>query len=133
MSTIVEPSGECGARKWHTRTRISPTASELKILNLVAQTLYEDGQENIETESAGIRLWHYNCVIYATAAAWLLKTGKAKERNDKQTTQRSGNSKKEIALVRREISIASAEMYRLQNNGKLTKKGKKNQKHKRGK
>ena len=40
---------------------------------------------------------------------------------------------KEIALVRREISIASAEMYRLQNNRKLTKKGKKNQKHKRGK
>ena len=135
MSTIVEPSEECGARKSHTRTRISPTASELKILNSVAQTLWEDGQENIETESGGIRLWHNNCVIYATAAVWLLKTGNAKERNDKQTTQRSaktpnwlGKLEKEMALVRREISIASAEMYRLQNNGKLTKKGKKNQK-----
>ena len=136
MSTIVEPSGEFGARKWHTRTRISPTASELKILNTVAYTLWEECQENIETESAGIRLWHYNCVIYATAAAWLLKTGKAKERNDKQMTERSAKIpnwlrklEKEIAQVRREISIASAEIYRLQNNGKLTKKGKKNQKH----
>ena len=39
MSTIVEPSGVFGARKWHTRTRISPTASEIKILNMVAYTL----------------------------------------------------------------------------------------------
>ena len=56
MSTIVEPSGEFGARKWHKRTRISPTASELKILNTVAHTLWEECQENIEIESAGIRL-----------------------------------------------------------------------------
>ena len=67
MSTIVEPSGGFGARKWHTRTRISPTASELNILNTVAHTLWEDGQENIETESAGIRLWqYYEILAYKT-------------------------------------------------------------------
>ena len=63
MSTIVEPSGKFGARKWHARTRISPTAPELKILNTVAHTLWQDGQENIETESTGIRLWHYNDIL----------------------------------------------------------------------
>ena len=34
----------------------------------------------------------------------------------------------ELSQVRREISIASAEIHRLQHHGKLTRKGKKNQK-----
>ena len=61
-------------------------------------------QRNIETECAGIQLWHYNCVMYATAAAWLLKTGKAKERNDKQMTERSAKIPNWLRKLEKEIS-----------------------------
>lgn len=72
-------------------------------------------------------LWYYN------------RHGIAKESNGQRATSNNNNSKnkswiptcvkkieKEIKEIRRDISVATAELKRLQIYGKLTKKGRKN-------
>ena len=69
-------------------------------------------------------------------AAWLLRTGKAKKNGSPRENQQRPMipiwlKKIEMIVVKttKEISIATAEIHRLQSNGKLTRKGKKNQKY----
>ena len=102
------------------------------VLNSVAKKLWDEEQKNSNTDPR-VHLWRHNCIIYATVAAWLLRTGKAKKNGSPRENQQRPmipiwlkKIEMEVVKTRKEISMATAEIHRLQSNGKLTRKGKKN-------
>ena len=80
-----------------------------------------------------LRTWLVNRVLYSVVVAFLLLKGWKKDPKDKLDKQCVYNGKKwkknyldEMGEIRRNISIASAEINRVKENRKLTKRGKKN-------
>ena len=76
-------------------------------------------------------LWLANCVLYSTVAAFLLLKGWKKPRAQgeprKNGSDRSKKVFEELAVeLRKNISMAKAELERLRENRKLTKKTKRN-------
>ena len=72
-----------------------------------------------------------NCVLYAVVVAFLLAKSWKKNRNSQTNGKNKGTKRREsydthVKELRRKISFAKAEMERLQENRKTTKKGKKN-------
>ena len=77
-------------------------------------------------------LWIAKCVLYSVVVAFLLNKGWKKQRSG---TPAGGASKqqewkrvyeKRVVEVRRKISIEQAELERIKENRKITKKGKRN-------
>ena len=86
-----------------------------------------------ELDQPFVYLWMANCILYAVVVTFLLaknwkKNGnsQAKGRGKNKEIKRRENYDTHVKELRRKISIAKAEMERIQENRKITKKGKKN-------
>ena len=76
-------------------------------------------------------LWIANCVFYSVVIAFLLNKGWKKQRSGTAGGARKQQKWKleyeeRVVEVRKKISIAQAELIRLKENRKITKKGKRN-------
>ena len=87
-----------------------------------------------EIDQPFVYLWMANCILYAVVVAFLLaenwkKNGnsRTKGRGKNKEIKRRENYDTHVKELRRKISIAKAEMERLQENRKDNKEGKKEQ------
>ena len=77
-------------------------------------------------------LWLANCVLYSVVVTFLVSKGWKKDPKDKATRRAHENDSWKnkfleiVGEVRKKLSIATAELSRIKENRKLTKRGKKN-------
>ena len=88
-------------------------------------------QYNISpTENPFSYQWIANCVLYSVVTVFLLQKGWKKQGPGRPRRVDNGRGKRdymaEVGEIRKKISFAKAELDRVRNNGKLTKKGKRN-------
>ena len=80
-------------------------------------------------------LWLATCVLYSVVCAFLLMKGWKKQGPIKRDNPQDRKEKlkriydQEAAKIRKQLSIAKAEIERLKENRKITKKGRKNRSH----
>ena len=134
LYTLVNTrEGDYSNREIDTRIKQKPTQSDLKSINRVLKGLLEQKKTISLNNDPFAHLWLVNCVLYSVVAAFLLLKGWKKDPKDKLDKQRVYNGEKwkknyldEMGEIRKNISIASAEVNRVKENRKLTKRGRKN-------
>ena len=107
-----------------------PTKGDLNNINLIIIKLMEQHQVS-PRENPFSYLWIANCVLYSVVMAFLLNKGWKKQRSGTSSGARKQHKwkreyEKRVLEVRKKISIAEAELMRLKENRKITKKGKRN-------
>ena len=122
--------GEFGERDIDTRIKERPTKGDLNNINLAIIKLMEQHQVS-PRENPFSYLWIVNCVLYSVVMAFLLNKGWKKQRSGTSGGARKQHKwkreyEKRVLEVRKKISIAEAELMRLKENRKITKKGKRN-------
>ena len=126
FASMNTSEGNYSNRAMDTRIKQRPTQSDLKTINgLVEQN------KVVPWETPFAYLWLANCVLYSVVMTFLVLKGWKKDPKDK-TTRRAHenyswrNKFLEIAgEVRKKLSIATAELSRIKENQKLTKRGEK--------
>ena len=121
--------GEFGEREFDTRIKERPTKRDLDNIN---QTITEIMKQASSRENPFSYLWIANCVLYSVVVAFLLNKGWKKQRSGNPAGGASKQQEwkrvyeKRVVEVRKKISIAQAELERIKENRKITKKGKRN-------
>ena len=131
MEIISTHPGDYSQRDIDTRTKETPSPKELEEINQAVKLLMER-YEVTPTQSPFGFLWLANCVLYSVVCAFLLMKGWKKQVPIK--AERSQDTKEklkriydqEAGKIRKQLSIAKAEIERLKENRKITKKGRKN-------
>ena len=134
LYTLVNTrEGDYSNREIDTRIKQKPTQSDLKSINRVLKGLLEQKKTLSLNNDPFAHLWLVNCVLYSVVEAFLLLKGWKKDPKDKLDKQRVYNGEKwkknyldEMGEITKNISIASAEVNRVKENRKLTKRGRKN-------
>ena len=127
-ASIVHPQGDFCERDFDTRVKEKPTNRDFENINKAIENVMEKNKVS-EIDQPFVYLWMAICILYAVVVAFLLAKNWTKNGNS-QAKGRGKNKKKtydtHVKELRRKISITKAEMERLQENRKITKKGKKN-------
>ena len=126
--------GDMSKRKWRTRINNTPKDKDVKAVNKIVFILLEDIQDVINTSNYEQSLWLVDCVIYAAIISWYLQNSiKCENNSNKQyksyTPEWLTKLEREIKELRKLISQCTAEIDRLKNRGRLTRKSKRNRKH----
>ena len=115
-----------------TRTKERPTKSDLKSIHKVLETLMNQNRVS-PIEDPFDYLWIANCALFSVVVAFLLLKGWKKHKSGQPTITRTKLDdkwkiayEKKVIETRSKISIAKAEMERIRENRKLTKRGRKN-------
>ena len=118
-------------REFDTRIKEKPTKCDIENINQALQELMK--QQNVfPADNPFCYLWITNCVLYSVVVAFLLHKGWKKQGPKRQSSCVSKQQKRKrvyeekVEEIRKKISIAKAEVERLQQNRKLTKRGKRN-------
>ena len=131
LALVNTSPGEFGEREFDTRIKERPTKYDLDNINQTIAELMKHNQASAG-ENPLSYLWIANCVLYSVVVAFLLNKGWKKQRSG---TPAGGASKQQkwkrvyeerVVEVRKKISIAQAELERIKENRKITKKGKRN-------
>ena len=130
FARVNTQQGEFGEREIDTRIKERPTKGDLNNINLIIIKLMEQHQVS-PRENPFSYLWIANCVLYSVVMAFLLNKGWKKQRSGTSGGARKQHKwkreyEKRVLEVRKKISIAEAELMRLKENRKITKKGKRN-------
>ena len=131
LLSISNTQGDFTERHVDTRTKERPTRSDLKSINKVITTLMSQSELSPGGDPFQY-LWIANCVLYSVIVAFLLLKGWKKNTPDHSNNSRKPTPKwkivyeKKVMETRKKISIAKAEMERIKENRKLTKRGRKN-------
>ena len=132
LASIVHPQGDLCERDVDTRIKEKPTNRDIDNINKAIGNVMKKNKVS-EIDQQFVYLWMANCILYAVVVAFLLaknwkKNGNSqtKGRGKNKVFKRRENYDTHVKELRRRISIAKAEMERLQKNRKITKKGKKN-------
>ena len=113
------------------RIKQTPTKSDLKTINKVINGLVAQNKV-VPGENPFAYLWLANCVLYSVVVTFLVSKGWKKDPKDKATRCTHENDSwrnkflEIVGEVRKKLSIATAELSRIKENRKLTKRGKKN-------
>ena len=118
--------------KIDTRTKEKLKSEDLRNINSAVEELMKQNSMSPENDPFNY-LWMANGVLYAVSVAFLLMKGWKKQRNDIAVTiSKTGKEKcvyeEKVKGIRRSISIAKAELERIKENRKITRKGRKNRK-----
>ncbi|XP_068671379.1 uncharacterized protein [Montipora foliosa] len=132
LSSIQTNQGDFTMRKIDTRTKEKPKNEDLRNINNAVEELMEQNNSSPENDPFNY-LWMANVVLYAVIVALLLMKGWKKQRNDiPKTISKIEKEKRvyeeKVKSLRRSISIAKAELERIKENRKITRKGRKNRK-----
>ena len=123
--------GDFGNRTIDTRTKGKPINDDLVNINKVIMELMKQCKVS-PTDNPFSYLWVANCVLYSVVTAFLLYKGWKKPAANRSSEHKNKRSKWQIIYeekagsIRKKISIAKAEIDRLKENRKMTKRGKKN-------
>ena len=122
--------GDFSQRSLDTRTKERSANKDLANINMVASNMMDKRRDN---QNAFQVLWVVNCIVYSVVTTFLLLKGRKKE--PKHRNPRSKNDEgikkdymREANQIRREKSIAKAELERIKANTKITKRGRKDRK-----
>jgi len=132
LSSIQTNQGDFTMRKIDTRTKKKPKSDDLQNINSAVEELMKQNSMSPENDPFNY-LWMANGVLYAVSVAFLLMKGWKKQRNDiPETISKTGKEKcvykEKVKGIRQSISIAKAELERIKENRKITRKGRKNRK-----
>ena len=131
LASINSSPGDFTNREIDTRTKKRPTGEDIENIDKVIGELMKQNVVN-PSENSFSYLWLANCVIYSVVVAFLLLKGWKKQRSSQTHGPRRKEQKWKTAYeekvheIRKMISIAKAELERLRENRKITKKGRKN-------
>ena len=130
LSSIQTNQGDFTMRKIDTRTKEKPKSDDLRNINSAVEELMEQNSMYPENDPFNY-LWMANGVLYAVTVAFLLMKGWKKKRNYiPETISKTGKEKcvyeEKVKSIRRSTSIAKAELERVKENRKITRKGRKN-------
>ena len=127
LAQVNTQEGEFINREIDTRLKEKPTNKDLGSINKAIVELMQ--QHHISpTENPFSYQWVANSVLYSVVTVFLLQKGWKKQGPRRLRHVDNGRVKRDyVAQVRemgKEISIEKAKLERVRNNGKLTKKGK---------
>ena len=131
FATVSARDGLFTSREIDTRTKEKITKKDTETINNVVYKMLEE-KTTSPIERPFEYLWMVSCILYSAVVAFLLSKGWKKYPTDRprvvqdKDTKEKEKYQKEAGAIRREISIAKAELERLQENRKISKKGKKN-------
>ena len=131
FASVNTSEGDYSNHAIDTRIKQRPTQSDPKTINKVINGLVEQNKV-VPWETPFAYLWLANCVLYSVVVTFLVLKGWKKDPKDKTTRRAHENDSwrnkfLEIAgEVRKKLSIATAELSRIKENRKLTKRWKKN-------
>ena len=137
FASVAADPGDFSNRLLDSRTKKRPTNQDIININAAIEQLMKQNDVNNNApdpaQNPFVSLWLANCVIYSVVVAFLvLKGWKKKVNSGTKAMKKSPDERmKEIyeaqaGEIRKNISIAAAEIERLRANRKLTSKGKKN-------
>ncbi|KAK2570691.1 hypothetical protein P5673_004379 [Acropora cervicornis] len=131
FASVNASEGDYSNRAIDTRIKQTPTKSDLKTINKVINGLVAQNKV-VPGENPFAYLWLANCVLYSVVVTFLVSKGWKKDPKDKATRRTHENDSwrnkflEIVGEVRKKLSIATAELIRIKENRKLTKRGKKN-------
>ena len=131
FALVNASEGDYSNREIDTRIKQRPTKSDLKTNNNVINGLVEQNKV-VPGENPFAYLWLANCVLYSVVVTFLVSKGRRKDPKDKATMLAHENDSwrnkflEIVGEVRKKLSIPAAELSRIKENRKLTKRGKKN-------
>ena len=131
FASVNTSEGDYSNRAIDTRIKQRPTKSDLETINKVINGLVEQNKL-VPGENPSAYLWLANCVFYSVVVTFLVFKGWKKDPKDKITRRAHENDNwrnkflEVVGEVRKKSSIATAELGRITENQKLTKRGKKN-------
>ena len=132
-ASVIETPGEFQNRKVDTRIKQKPTKTDITNVNTTIDLLVKQHLSSIQNRSTldvFWKLWIVNSILYSVVTALLLTKGWKKQSNGVKKRETSRKMESEYiqlaSELRKKISIAKAELGRIQENRKITKKGKKN-------
>ena len=131
LASVNASEGDYSNRAIATRMKQTPTKSDLKTINKVINGLVVQNKV-VPGENPFAYLWLANCVLYSVVVTFLVSKGWKKDLKDKATRRAHENDSwrdkflEIVVEVRKKLSIATAELSRIKENRKLTKRGKKN-------
>ena len=131
LASVNASEGDYSIRAIDTRIKQTPTKSDLKTINKVINGLVAQNKV-VPGENPFAYLWLANCVLYSVVVTFLVSKGWKKDPKDKATRRAHENDSwrnkflEIVGEVRKKLSIATAELSRIKENRKLTKRGKKN-------
>ena len=130
LARVNTQQGDFGEREFDTRIKERPTKNDLNNINQSIMELMKQHQV-FPREIPFSYLWIANCVFYSVVIAFLLNKGWKKQRSGTAGGARKQQKwklayERRMVEVKKKISIAQAELIRLKENRKITKKGKRN-------
>ena len=125
LSSIQTNQGDFTMRKIDTGTKEKPKIDDLRNINSAVEELMEQKNSSPENDPFNY-LWMANVVLYAVIVAFLYPNDIPKTISKIEKEKRVCEEK--VKSIRRSISIAKAELERIKENRKITRKGKKNRK-----
>ena len=131
LASVNASEGNYSNRAIDPRYKQRATTSHLKTINKVINGLVEQNKV-VPGENSFAYLWLLNCVLYSVVVTFLVLKGWKKDPKDKTTRRAHANDSwrnkflEIVEEVRKKLSIATAELNRIKENRKLTKRGKKN-------
>ena len=131
LVSINSNPGDFTNREIDTRTRKRPTGEDIENIDKVIGELMKQNAINT-SENPFSYLWLANCVVYSVVVAFLLRKGWKKQRSSQTYGPRRKEQKwitaygEKVHEIRKMISMAKAELERIRENRKITKKGIKN-------
>ncbi|PFX31281.1 Polycomb protein Scm [Stylophora pistillata] len=129
--SVCEELGQYKAREFDTRIKEKPTKRDLDNINQALPELMRQ-QKVLPTDNPFTYLWIASCVLYSVVIAFLLYKGWKKKGPKRPSAGESKQQKRrrlyveKVCEIRKQISIAKAEVDRLKENRKLTKRGRRN-------
>ena len=136
FASMAADPGDFSNRLLDSRTKKSPTNQDIININAAIEQLMKQNDVNNAPDPAQnpfVFLWLANCVVYSVVVAFLVMKGwKKKVNSGTKAMKKSPDERmKEIyeaqaGEIRKNISLAVAEIEILKANRKLTSKGKKN-------
>ena len=135
FASVAADPGDFSNRLIDSRTKKRPTNQDITNINEAIEELMKRMNVNNAHDPAQnpfVFLWLANCVTYSVLIAFLVMKGWKKVKDGTKANKKSLieiMKEKYLAQageIRRNISIAKAEMERAKANRKLTNKGKKN-------
>ena len=121
METISTHPGDYSQRDIDTRTKETPSTKDLEEMNQAIKLLIER-YEVTPTQNPFGFLWLANCALYSVVCAFLLMKGWKKQGPIKRDNPQDRKEKlkriydQEAAKIRKQLSIARAEIERLKEN-----------------
>ena len=135
LESIIAERGIMTNREWHTRVQKTPCKNDVNSVNKIVAKLMSNNNTITELNANEFKvLWTVNCIVYASIVVWYLvsdikcKIGnRNKTRNDTKPNWLI-RIEKVILDKRRLISKCVAEIGRLQDNSRMTRKTRRNRK-----